>query len=1107
MSYHDLIFQNIDKVYQAGIATKIMQHMARIRNSSDVNQARRWVMELLQNARDVAYPDQPVKIRITLEEDKLTFSHTGMPFRVENILAIINQVSSKVDDEETVGQFGTGFVTTFQLSEQVQLDGVLKDEGLPYKPFSVLIDRRGYKEEEILQGIGQAMKQIEEADAALSLENYDREEFHTTFRYFLEQQRSREIARIGMEDLQDTIFYVLLFSRKIESVELEYRLPDLRKSVLYTRGEERQLGERLCITEFQQIVDCGESRQCERYQICSLEKDGMTLAAGYSEESGFLEFSEKCARIFLDFPLIGSEKFCFPVVVNSRAFHPNEPRSGISLVDQVTSADARVNKEEIAKAVSLYQEFLTEALAHQLPGIVHIIAIPQFEANREWSEYWVKCHIYRKLYHYISKLPLLETAGGKRPLAHPLVYLLRGDTPKEIEGLRELLKLVRNIYYALGTEDWYRAFSGYEPQEDKIFSLEKLLGNAEVFLQRRFCSDSEDPCFEVEWCREIYLLAMQNEGLRTMVNAGEVAIFPNQKLQGGRVWNLRTIQEIYLDPGIPEELKDVTEVLDTLPPRDVGTDMESCSLRSVLLHKDFRTEGVNGIPVYEWSRLANYLTTKTNENFAVRDYFIKRSEYLNRWKKAWLQMATCGLDREMYDLIRAFYRQETMADYACEEKTVEKLGEGTWFQSYHGLLKNCIREITRYTKVQDFGQQVLGSVTDVYEWLNLFYKKWLHYQYRNEDNGLAIYPDQEGKFVPLYSLKKDGIKEKTLKEIAYALRGLSEQCNFYRKLLHKEISGETVTVAVCSDREVAMEINNVVTQLLARQNLSDAEMEYQEACSMLLTWIQEHPAEAGEYFPAFSKEEDQMKLLTPRAAVRIQQKANRLEKIMNLLDCGSEEDPEEMIQKLLERQEMLERALTETNCETGQSKDFVEEESGVTLEEAFLKEMGWTDLEEDTLRQKCREIGILGEKYVLTCVKNYYRKQGLTVSEDTDSRILLQGGNGSEARTVRLEYPDNATYHQAGWDIRVTDSTTDATVQEYIEIKTHTRKSYVRNQIRLSNEQMKKAIREGAHYHVLVAVYDYSRKEGQEIIPYTGFLENVADGKLKNDGDGYYFHA
>lgn len=1107
MNYHDLIFENIDKVYQAGIATKIMQHMARIRNSSDVNQARRWVMELLQNARDVAYPDQPVKIRITLEEDKLTFSHTGQPFRVENILAIINQVSSKVDDEETVGQFGTGFVTTFQLSEQVQLDGVLKDEGLPYKPFSVLIDRRGYKEEEILQGIGQAMKQIEEADGALSLENYDREEFHTTFRYLLEQQRSREIARLGMEDLQDTIFYILLFSRKIESVELVYRLPDLRKSVIYTRGEERQLGERLCMTEFQQIIDRGESRRCECYQICSIEKDGMTLAAGYSEKCGFLEFSERCARIFLDFPLIGSEKFCFPMVVNSRAFRPNEPRSGISLVDQVTSVDAKVNKEEILKAVSLYREFLTEILAHQLSGIPHIIAIPQFEVNKEWSENWVKCHIYRSLYQYISGLPLLETAGGKLSLRQPCVYLLQGDSREEIEGVKKLLEPVGNIYYALGTEDWYGAFSGYELQEDKIFSLEKLLEKAEYFLQVGLRSESRNSGYEAGWCREIYLLAMKNERLRTMVNVGEVAIFPNQKLQNGRVWNLRTIQEIRLDPGIPEELKDVSEVLDALPPQEEGSDMESCSLRSVLLHKDFRTEGVNGIPMYEWSRLANYLTTKTNENFAVRDYFIKQSEYMGRWKKAWLQMAVCGPDREMYDLIRAFYRQETMADYACEEKAVEKLGESTWFRSYHGLLQNCIRKITEYTEVQNFGQQVLGSETNVYEWLNLFYKKWLRYQYRNEDTGLYMYPNQEGKFAPLYSLKQDGIKEKTLKEIAYALRGLSEQCNFYRKLLHKEICGERVTAAVCSDREAAMEINNVVTQLLARQNLSDAEMEYQEACSMLLTWIQEHPTEAGEYFPAFSREEDQMKLLTPRAAVRIQQKANQLEKIMNLLDCSRQEDPEEMIQKLLERQKMLERTLKETAPVAEQPNDFVEEESGVILEEAFLKEMGWLGLEEDTLRQKCREIGILGEKYVLTSVKNYYIKQGMIVSENTDSKILLQGGNGGIPRTVRLEYPDNATYHQAGWDIRVTDSTTDATVQEYIEVKTHTRNSYVRKQIRLSNEQMKKAIREGAHYHVLVAVYDYSRKEGQEIIPYTGFLENVADGKLQNDGDGYYFHA
>ena len=160
MSYCDLVSKNIGNVYQAGIATKIMQHMGRIRNSSDVNQARRWVMELLQNARDVAYPDKPVKVKITLDENQLKFSHTGRPFRVKDILSIVNQVSSKVDDEETVGQFGTGFVTTFQLSEQVELEGVLKDEGLPYKPFSVSIDRRGSTKDEILCGMCIFSKEI-----------------------------------------------------------------------------------------------------------------------------------------------------------------------------------------------------------------------------------------------------------------------------------------------------------------------------------------------------------------------------------------------------------------------------------------------------------------------------------------------------------------------------------------------------------------------------------------------------------------------------------------------------------------------------------------------------------------------------------------------------------------------------------------------------------------------------------------------------------------------------------------------------------------------------------------------------------------------------------
>ena len=42
----------------------------------------------------------------------------------------------------------------------------------------------------------------------------------------------------------------------------------------------------------------------------------------------------------------------------------------------------------------------------------------------------------------------------KEGLQLSLIHILQGDTTEEIEGLKKLLEPIRNIYYALGTEDW-----------------------------------------------------------------------------------------------------------------------------------------------------------------------------------------------------------------------------------------------------------------------------------------------------------------------------------------------------------------------------------------------------------------------------------------------------------------------------------------------------------------------------------------------------------------------------------------------------------------------------------------------------------------------------
>lgn len=1095
ISYQELINQSIGNVYQAGIATKILQHMGRIRNSNDQNQARRWVMELLQNARDVAWEDSMVKVRIELTDRELKFSHTGRPFRVKDILSIVNQVSSKVDDENTVGQFGTGFVTTFQLSELVSLQGVLKENGLPYKAFRVDIDRQGNTQDEVLSGIAHAMESLKAADAEPELTDYRKDEFHTTFTYVLKDENSRRIAHIGMEDLKETICYVLLFSQKIGSVELRYATSEEEKTICFVQGEHRRLGEKLQVAEFLYIRDGAEP---QKVNICYATKDGMTIAANYAEES-FLPLSEGCARIFVDFPLIGAEKFCFPVVINDLRLQPNEPRSGISLVDNVNSIDAQTNKEIMKRAVSCYKEFLSEASVLSLKGLNYIMEIPFFEPSKEISESWVKSYIYKEIYQYCASLPIYKTLEGMRSLNSADMYLLKAESMEKLENLKKLLKPVTGMYYPVDSVDWYRTFEAYEPPAEKMISLEKVLDKAEVYIREEGKID-EKQISTVKWCEKICDLALEDETLSRKIRAGEIAVFPSQKLKNGKVWYLKRLHEIRRDPGILEILKDITELLDELPAYYENADTKSCNLREKLLHKEFSPAKLPEMMAYEWSRLGNYIETKSNENFQILNYRMYVNAYKDKQKQIWILMAACGPDKEMYEL----YKQCSITELPVYETGDMPLGAGVWRNAYHGLLRLCIAEIEKKNKLEDLTWYQSVQCPDVYAWLNLFYRKWLHYQYVTEDYGLAVYLNQENVFKTKSELEWDRIEEKELKTIALGLKERTEQCNFYSRLLHSKLDFEDPSMGECRNRDVAFLINQTVTQLLTQQNLADASLEEQEACSLLLSWIQNHTEEAGIYFPAYCSEEGLMKLLTPKAAARMQQKVRKLEQIIEMLECESEDAVLQMLQEMNARKE-----------EEKRNRCFTFLDGDVCLDGELFAELSQNG-EENHLEKVCRQIGIAGEKYVLELLKQYYLGQNMQILSETEDEIRLQSridmehdtheGENNNPRSITISYPDHGEYHQAGWDISIADSA-NGDEMEYIEVKTHTKMSNFRNRVKLTNEQMKLALAKKEHFHVVVAIYDFHARKGDGITVYDAFLKYVQNGKLKNEMDGYLFRV
>lgn len=74
--------------------------MSKLRSSVEASPTtpKRWVWELVQNAKDVSIEG---KVRVKIESDldsenaHVTFNHNGAPFSAENIRFLIEQVSSK----------------------------------------------------------------------------------------------------------------------------------------------------------------------------------------------------------------------------------------------------------------------------------------------------------------------------------------------------------------------------------------------------------------------------------------------------------------------------------------------------------------------------------------------------------------------------------------------------------------------------------------------------------------------------------------------------------------------------------------------------------------------------------------------------------------------------------------------------------------------------------------------------------------------------------------------------------------------------------------------------------------------------------------------------
>lgn len=348
------------------------------------NYEKRWFWELLQNAKDSIGSTEKVCVKIEISDTVISFSHTGNPFELNEILSLIIQGSSKDDREEKTGRFGTGFMTTYLLSKEVEISGSLSNNR---GYFSFLLNRNANSKEEfrLLQE-----NSIDEFKNSVRPYSYLGDSlYQTKFSYNLDEN-GKNTARIGLESLSDLIPVTQLFNEKIESVlviesEKEIRFSKSFKLIHKVSGQE--------IIEW--IVNT-EQNGVEKKELISyvFKKDDFETCILTQKKDGIetlFPLTDRFPRLFYTFPLIGTEKIGIPIIINSTKFDPRVERDGVYLKDRFDSSNTSKNKTIIREALKtstiLFAQLISDKNVNGLYELFGFNESKEYDwVDQEWLE-------------------------------------------------------------------------------------------------------------------------------------------------------------------------------------------------------------------------------------------------------------------------------------------------------------------------------------------------------------------------------------------------------------------------------------------------------------------------------------------------------------------------------------------------------------------------------------------------------------------------------------------------------------------------------------------------------------------------------------------------
>jgi len=412
------------------------------------NSSNRAIWELVQNACDLT---TECEIEIDYRDSKISFSHNGKSFNTKSLISLIKQVSGKYgiqeeDDIPEVGKYGTGFLTTHSFGRKFIIDSTL-DTGnyhIPIENFE--IDRTPKTWESLSDNISEQKKKVYSIlKSATSIEYIEPK---TIFTYLPETAKEFEYIDKSLENLGNYIPLVFTINERLKKVTIIGKDEIITQ---YVFEEKNKVENDKNINLYQTIISKNGS-SIHLYSIVD-EIDEIEIILPINKEKEVYKFGEKIARLFLYFPLIGSEDFGINFIINCKNFLPTEPRDGIHLKsdkDQVKDQEDK-NREIIKKCTEIIFSFLnSNVLEVSNPLLYTNIHFKTDSDNKTLNEYFEE--LQNDWNERLELLPFVKTIEGYKTIQE-VNYLSEEFLNSDEETFDCFYELISKFYNIIPLKD------------------------------------------------------------------------------------------------------------------------------------------------------------------------------------------------------------------------------------------------------------------------------------------------------------------------------------------------------------------------------------------------------------------------------------------------------------------------------------------------------------------------------------------------------------------------------------------------------------------------------------------------------------------------------